>query len=81
MPFRYEEPSGYLVEIESRPGYWPEVYRGPDRELAVRRANFWDERVNVHFHDLGAEFRRLSWREQMDHKWNALADYIGRGAR
>lgn len=52
MTFKYEEPTGYAVESTFDKGQtWTNVYKGQDREEAVRIANFWDEKVDTHFFD------------------------------
>lgn len=45
----------YIVDMESKPGHWVNVYKGNDKVAATRTANFWDERVNVRFTDVVME--------------------------
>lgn len=61
----------YRVEATYDKGKtWTEVHRGRNRDEAVRIANFWDERVDVRFHEAD---------RSIDARWDALEHYIRTG--
>jgi hypothetical protein len=75
MPFQYAEPTGYEVLTTFDHGKTTvSVYKGQDREHAIRTTNFWDERQDTWFIDnnnLPQDALSVAHR-----KLDALAEYI-----
>lgn len=64
----------YEVETEFKPGIRTNVYRGDNRETAVERCNFWDERQDTYFIDNAA----LTPLDRANKKFDAkIAELLG----
>jgi len=71
MPFSYEEPPRYHVEIEGQHGQRETVLRTDNHMKAIDMADFWDLRVNTYLAE-----EPQDWRSVMDRKWRALERYV-----
>lgn len=75
MPFKYVEPSGYEVTTTFDGGKTRvNVYRGSDRDEAVRITEFWDARQDTWFSDLSKLPQDAL--SVANRKFDALAEYI-----